>query len=164
MTLLIPNYKGGASEAIGNLDKDALKDVEPDFRQYIAGFGAYFGDQPFTQGPTYAGAIICLLFVIGLFIVKSPLKWWLLSATILSILLAWGKHFMGFTDFFLDHLPGYDKFRSVSMILVIAEFTIPLLAVLALDQLIFPVHGSKSFDNKKVNSPKQRLALKLLII
>ena len=149
MTLLIPNYKGGASEAIGNLDKDALKGVDPNFRDNIANFGAYFGDQPFTQGPTYAGAIICLLFIIGLFIVKGPIKWWLLAATVLSIFLAWGRHFMGFTDFFLDYVPGYDKFRSVSMTLVIAEFTIPLLAVLALNQLVQYMRGSKSHDDKK---------------
>ncbi len=144
MTLMIPNYKGGASEAIGNFDKDALKDVDPNFKQNIASFSAYFGDQPFTQGPVYIGAILCLLFVLGLFIVKGPIKWWLLSATVLSIFLAWGKHFMGFTDFFLDYVPGYDKFRSVSMILVIAEFTIPLLAVLALNELINSYESSFS--------------------
>ena len=151
MTLLIPNYKGGGSEAIGNLDKDALKDVDPNFKQNIAGYSAYFGDQPFTMGPVYAGAIMCLLFVIGLFIIKGPIKWWLLASTILSMFLAWGKHFMGFTDFFLDYVPGYDKFRSVSMILVIAEFTIPLLAVLALNALINNYQSSSGKKDKAEN-------------
>lgn len=135
MSLLIANFKGGASEAISDVNKDALKEVDPNFRQYVGGFGAYFGDQPFTSGPAYAGAIVILLFVIGLFIVKGPVKWWLLTATVLSLMLSWGRNFMGFTNLFLDYLPGYDKFRAVTTILVIALFTLPLLGTLALDQL-----------------------------
>ena len=98
--------------------------------------GQYWGEQPGTSGPVYVGAFVMFLFVLGLFIVKGPMKWALLSATVLSVLLSWGKNFMGFTDFFLDYIPMYDKFRAVSSILVIAEFTIPLLAVLALKEVM----------------------------
>ena len=84
----------------------------------------------------YVGAFVLMLFILGLFIVKGPIKWALLAATILSILLSWGKNFMGFTDFFLDYVPMYAKFRTVASILVIAEFTIPLLAMLALKKFL----------------------------
>ena len=86
----------------------------------------YFGDQPMTAGPVYVGAFVVLLFILGLFIVDGPLKWALGGATLLSILLSWGHNFMGFTDFFIDYVPMYSKFRAVSSALVIAEFTIPL--------------------------------------
>ncbi len=135
-TLFVPNFKGGVSEPIAKMNKDALKDVEPNYKQNVGQFGAYYGDLPFTGGPAYAGAIICLLFVIGLFIVKGEMKWWILSATVLGLMLSWGKHFMGFTNFFLDHVPGYDKFRTVSMTLTIVEFMMPLMAVLALDKIV----------------------------
>ena len=134
-SLMIPNFNGGGSGAIGN-NKSALDKVDPDFRQYISNVDSYFGNQPFTSGPVYVGALICFLFVLGLFIVKSNMRWWLLAATILSITLAWGKNFMPLTEFFLDHFPGYNKFRAVSMILVIAEFTIPLLAILAIKEIV----------------------------
>ena len=89
-----------------------------------------------TAGPVYVGAFVLMLFVLGLFIVKGPMKWALLAATILSILLSWGRNFMPFTDFFLDYVPMYAKFRTVASILVIAEFTIPLLAMLALKKIV----------------------------
>jgi hypothetical protein len=98
--------------------------------------GQYWGEQPGTSGPVYVGAFVMLLFVLGLFIVKGPMKWALLAATILSILLSWGRNFMGFTDFFLDYVPMYAKFRTVASILVIAEFTIPLLAMMALKKIV----------------------------
>jgi hypothetical protein len=135
-TLLIPGFKGSASEPIAKNHKDALKKADPGYRENLSNFGAYFGDQPFTNGPVYVGAIVCLFFLLGLFLVKGPVKWWLLSATVLSLLLSWGRNFMGFTNFFLDNVPGYDKFRAVAMILVIAEFTMPLLAVLAVDRIL----------------------------
>jgi len=135
-TLFIPNFKGGVSEPIAKTNKDALKDVEPNFKQNIGQFGAYYGDLPFTGGPSYVGAIICLLFVIGLFIIKGEMKWWILAATALGLMLSWGKHFMSFTNLFLDYVPGYDKFRTVSMTLTIVEFTMPLMAVLALDKIV----------------------------
>ncbi|HEU4719589.1 MAG TPA: hypothetical protein VFU15_17215, partial [Bacteroidia bacterium] len=136
MTLMIPNFYGGASEAIQNYDKDALDDVDQNFRENIGSNSAYFGDQPFTSGPVYVGAIICFLFVLGLFIVKDSIKWWLLGATALSILLAWGKNFIGFTEFFFNYFPGYNKFRAVSMTLVIAELTMPILAMLTIREIM----------------------------
>lgn len=135
-TLLIPNFKGGASEAISQNNKEALNAVDPNMRQYVSGFGAYFGDQPFTGGPLYIGAILIMLFVIGLFVIEGPLKWWIVVSTALSIMLSWGKYFMSFTNLFLDYLPGYDKFRAVTTILIIAEFTVPLMAILVLDKMI----------------------------
>ncbi|MBR6438493.1 MAG: YfhO family protein [Bacteroidales bacterium] len=133
-SLMIPNAKGGASGYIGN-GNSALDKCDPRFRSTIAQQNAYWGDQPGTSGPVYVGAIVCFLFVLGLFVVKGKYKWILLAATVLSILLSWGKNFMGFTDFFLDYIPGYNKFRAVSMTLVIAEVCMPLLAFLALAEI-----------------------------
>ncbi len=133
-SLLIPNAKGGGSAVIGN-NHPALENVDRNFKQALAQQNAYWGDQPGTSGPVYAGAIVMFLFVLGLFFVKGKYKWILLGGTILSILLGWGKNFMPFTDFFLDYIPGYDKFRAVSMTLVIAELTIPVLGFLGLYQL-----------------------------
>ncbi|MDO5341347.1 MAG: YfhO family protein [Bacteroidia bacterium] len=133
-SLMIPNVKGGASGYIGNRNT-ALDVADSRFRSTIAQQNAYWGDQPGTSGPVYVGAIVCFLFILGLFIVKGKYKWALLAATLLSILLSWGKNFMGFTDFFLDFVPGYNKFRAVSMTLVIAEVCMPLLAFLALAEI-----------------------------
>ncbi len=133
-SLMIPNVKGGASAYIGGKN-EALDAADPRFRSAIAQQSAYWGDQPGTSGPVYVGAIVCFLFVLGLFIVKGKYKWALLAATVLSILLSWGKNFMGFTNFFLDYVPGYNKFRAVSMTLVIAEVCMPLLAFLALAEM-----------------------------
>jgi len=133
-SLFIPNIKGGASGIMGNIDE--IKNADPAYRQAIATQGnAYWGDQPGTSGPVYVGAIIFFLFIFGLFIVKGNLKWALLVATILSIMLAWGKNFMPLTDIFIDYVPGYAKFRAVSMILVIAELTIPIISILALNKI-----------------------------
>ncbi|MCR4921616.1 MAG: YfhO family protein [Bacteroidaceae bacterium] len=134
-TLLVPNTKGGASDALAN-NKTAMKKANQTYRPIYQGFTQYFGEQPGTSGPVYVGAFVLFLFVLGLFIVKGPMKWCLLAATVLSILLSWGKNFMPFTDFFLDYVPMYDKFRTVASILVIAEFTIPFLAMLALKKLV----------------------------
>ena len=134
-SLMIPNAKGGASAYIGN-DNPALENANPRFRSSIAQSNAYWGDQPGTSGPVYVGAIVCFFFILGLFVVKGKIKWVMLIATILSILLSWGKNFMGFTDFFLDYFPMYNKFRAVSMTLVIAEVCMPLLAFLALAEII----------------------------
>ena len=133
-TLLIPNTKGGASMPL-SMNETAMKHANPDYASIYDQIGQYWGEQPGTSGPVYVGAFVMLLFILGLFIVKGPVKWALLAATILSIMLSWGKNFMGFTDFFLDYVPMYAKFRTVASILVIAEFTIPLLAMLALKEL-----------------------------
>ena len=119
-SLMIPNAKGGASAYIGK-QNPILENVDGRYKEGIAQSNAYWGDQPGTSGPVYVGAIVVFLFVLGALTVKGKLKWALLIATLLSILLSWGKNFMGFTNFFLDYIPGYDKFRAVSMTLVIAE-------------------------------------------
>ena len=134
-TLLIPNTKGGASMPLSQ-SETAMKHAENDFLPIYQQIGQYWGEQPGTSGPVYVGAFVMMLYILGLFIVKGPMKWALLAATILSILLSWGKNFMGFTDFFIDYVPMYAKFRTVASILVIAEFTIPLLAMLALKELL----------------------------
>ena len=135
-TLMIPNFKGGESQAIGDNQK-ALADVNPEMRQYVGqSTDQYWGDQPFTSGPVYIGALICFLFVLGMLILKDNLKWYLLTATILAIMLSWGKNLMGLTNFFMDYLPGYNKFRAVSMTLVIAEFTMPLIAILGVREVV----------------------------
>ena len=134
-TLLVPNTKGGASMPLSQSEK-AMEKADQDFLPIYQQIGQYWGEQPGTSGPVYVGAFVVMLFILGLFIVKGPMKWALLAVTILSILLSWGKNFMGFTDFFLDHVPMYAKFRTVASILVIAEFTIPLLAMLALKKFL----------------------------
>lgn len=134
-TLLVPNTKGGASQLLAD-NETAMKHAKNDFIPIYRAFTQYWGEQPGTSGPVYVGAFVLMLFFLGLFIVKGPMKWCLLAATILSILLSWGKNFMGFTDFFLDYVPMYDKFRTVASILVIAEFTIPMLAMLALKKVV----------------------------
>jgi len=133
-SLLIPNVKGGGSGYLGN-DEKAMEKADPAVAQTVAGQNHYWGDQPFTSGPVYVGAFIIFLFILGLFILNNNLRWWLLAATVLSIMLAWGRNFMPLTDFFLHFVPGYNKFRAVSMILVIAELAIPLLGILTLNEL-----------------------------
>lgn len=134
-TLLIPNTKGGATGALGQ-NPEAMKVAQPQYREYFNQFNQYWGDQPFTSGPVYVGAFVLFLFVFGLFIVKGWIKWSLLAVTIFTVLLAWGKNFMVLTDLFIDYFPMYNKFRAVSSMLVVAEFCIPVLAILALKQII----------------------------
>lgn len=134
-TLLVPNAKGGASVPLA-ANTEAMKKADPNFMQIYQQLGQYWGGQPGTSGPVYVGAFVLMLFILGLFIVKGPIKWALLAATILSILLSWGHNFMPFTNFFLDYIPMYSKFRTVASILVIAEFTIPLLAMMALKKIV----------------------------
>ena len=133
-TLLVPNTKGGASMPLA-MNEKAMQKADPQFYQIYQQLGQYWGNQPGTSGPVYVGAFVLMLFVLGLFIVKGPMKWALFLATALSILLSWGRNFMWFTDLFLDYVPMYAKFRTVASILVIAEFTIPLLAMLALKKI-----------------------------
>ena len=134
-TLLVPNTKGGASVPLSH-NETAMKKARPEYRELYQQIGQYWGEQPGTSGPVYVGAFVVMLFVLGLFVVKGPMKWALLVGTIFSIMLSWGKNFMPLTDFFIDYVPMYNKFRTVSSILVVAEFAIPLLAVLALKEII----------------------------
>lgn len=134
-TLLVPNTKGGASVPLSQ-NKTAMEHADNNFVDIYQQLGQYWGEQPGTSGPVYVGAFVLMLFVLGLFIVKGSMKWALFAATVLSVLLSWGRNFMPFTDFFLDYVPMYSKFRTVASILVIAEFTIPLLAMLALKKIV----------------------------
>lgn len=134
-SLLVPNVKGGASVPLSRSEK-AMEKANPMYSSLYSQLTQYFGDQPMTSGPVYVGAFVLMLFILGCFIVKGPMKWALLGATIFSILLSWGKNFMGLTDFFIDYIPMYNKFRAVSSILVIAEFTIPLLAIFTLKEIL----------------------------
>lgn len=135
LTLLVPNFKGGASAALSQ-SETAMSKANPMYSSLYGSLTQYFGTQPMTSGPVYVGAFVLFLFVLGCFIVKGPLKWALIGATFFSIVLSWGKNFMPLTDFFIDYIPLYNKFRAVSSILVIAEFTIPLLAIFALKRLL----------------------------
>ncbi len=135
LTLLVPNFKGGASAALSQ-SETAMSKANPMYSSLYGSLTQYFGTQPMTSGPVYVGAFVLFLFVLGCFIVKGPLKWALIGATFFSIVLSWGKNFMLLTDFFIDYVPLYNKFRAVSSILVIAEFTIPLLAIFALKRLL----------------------------
>ena len=160
-TFLIPDFKGGPSNSIKSADASALKKVNPEYREQVANSSSYFGNQPFTSGPVYLGAIIVFLALIGLFIIKNPIKWPIVIVTLLTITLAWGKNFMSLTDFFMHNIPGYNKFRAVSMILIVAELTIPLLAMLAINEL-FKI---KNWNDKiKLNLIKADLSLKKILI
>ena len=142
MTLLVPNFNGGSSHynvgTKSNLYDEMVKQGVPknNAKQFCQSLPMYWGDQPFTEGPVYVGAIVCFLFLLGLIIVKSPYKWALLGATIFSILLAWGRHFEGLTSLFFNYFPMYNKFRAVSSILVVAEVAMPILGFMALQQII----------------------------
>lgn len=136
LTLLVPNFKGGSSATPLSQSETAMEKANPAYGSLYNSFPQYFGNQPWTAGPVYVGAFVLFLFVLGCFIVKGPLKWALIGATFFSIVLAWGKNFMPLTDFFIDYIPMYNKFRAVSSILVIAEFTIPLLAIFALKRVL----------------------------
>jgi len=150
-TLLIPNFNGGSSQgalpetsnSYKALRSNNIDDIQA--KKVIKALPLYWGTQPGVAGPVYVGAIIMFLFVFALFAVENKYKWWLLAATVLSILLAWGKNFMPFTDFFLNYVPGYNKFRAVSMTLVMAELCIPLLAILGLQKVF-----SSDTDKKKM--------------
>jgi len=138
VSFIVPNFKGGASVAIGKSEgnKDIIKEVSAQHRNNIKGMGQYFGEQPFTSGPVYIGVIVVFLAILALFYVKDKIKWALIGVAVFTIMLSWGKNFLGFTEFFLDYLPGYNKFRAVTIILFVAELVMPLLAILFLNQLI----------------------------
>jgi hypothetical protein len=147
-TLLVPNAKGGATGALGQ-NPTAREKLDPQYADMLSQQNQYWGDQPFTSGPVYVGAFILALFIFALFVVEGSLSWPLFIVTALSIFLAWGKNWMGFTNIFLDYFPMYNKFRAVSSILVVAEFTIPLLALLGLKKIIDK--PSIVLENKKAS-------------
>jgi hypothetical protein len=138
MNLLIPDFKGGSSRPFDR-DSETVRALrQNNAAQAVNQVMRYWGTQPGTDGPHYMGAIIIFLFILGLIIIKGPEKWWLLFATLLSLMLAWGKNFMPLTNLFIDFFPGYNKFRAVTMILVIAQFCIPLLGTFALKEIFDP--------------------------
>ncbi len=139
--LLIPNLMGGSSAADFGTDSHTFAFLKQNgvpsaqAKAMVKQMPAYWGPQPMTSGPVYVGAIVIFLFVLSMFVIDDRLKWYLLGVTLLAIALAWGRNFMPLTDFFLHYFPGYNKFRTVSMILYIAEFTIPLLAFIGLREI-----------------------------
>lgn len=140
MTLAVPNVYGGASQLLGEDSKLiqtlSEKNIPQELGNQLYGaFPAYWGPQPSTSGPVYVGAVFCFLFLLGLFVVRGPTKWWIITATLLAILMSWGKNFGAFNTFLFEHLPLYNKFRAPSMILVIPQLTIPLLGILALNKI-----------------------------
>ncbi len=171
-TLLIPDFKGGSSQTYLDADshtaekmgqitgfRDSKKDLTNADKErlartsnprnlaelmYIQPMPTYWGTQPFTSGPVYAGAIVCFLFIVGCIIVPNRQRWWLISATLLGILLSWGHNFMPFTEFFVNYVPLYDKFRTVSMTLTISCLCMAILAFLAIKELT-----SESVDTKE---------------
>ncbi|MBO5673070.1 MAG: hypothetical protein J6S09_02125 [Paludibacteraceae bacterium] len=142
MTFLIPNWEGGASGynvgAKSDLCETMVKNrvLKRSAEQFCQQVPTYRGEKPFTSGPVYMGAIICFLFVLGLLIVPGPYKWALLIATLFSVALAWGRNMMWLTELFFNYFPMYNKFRAVESILVVAEITMPLLGILALQQIV----------------------------
>ena len=137
-TLMIPDFNGGGSVPFDNQSsqyKKVAEEYTPQITQYAGQFGSYWGEQPITSGPVYVGAIVCFLFILGLILVQGPLKWWLVSVTALSILLAWGSHSF-VANLFFDYFPLYNKFRAPSMTLVLAEFSMPFLAILGLREIM----------------------------
>ena len=154
MTLLIPNFKGGGSGGTLASDSETGKKLTslgaPDVDKILKEnqFPLYWGSQPFTSGPVYIGAIICFLFVLGLFLVDKRTKWWLLPMIVLTVMLSWGKNFMWLTDIFINYVPLYNKFRTVSMTLVATGFGITLMAILALKEVF-----NEKIDKKKLIRP-----------
>ena len=139
--LLIPNFNGGSSA--GSVDPDKSETIallesagQPGARSMADSLPMYWGPQPFTAGPMYMGAVTIFLFVLALFMYKGKEKWWIVVCSVLAVFLALGSHFMWFTRLFYDCVPLYNKFRTVSMALVVLQFTLPLLAFLALDRIL----------------------------
>lgn len=152
LNLMIPNFNGGASSTDPGLKNSATRELlrqagQPHLEEVMKSLPMYWGPQPFTAGPMYIGAISIFLFILGLFLLKGRDKWWIAAATLLAVFLSWGSHFLWFTKFWYESVPLYDKFRTVSMALVILQVTIPLLAFLTLEKIL-----KHEFDTKKVTS------------
>ncbi len=150
-TLLIPGFNGGSSDERLSENSNTAKALEAQgatgeqLQQYLSQMPLYWGDKPFTSGPAYLGAITCFLFVLGMFLLKGKLKWWLFSASVLGIMLSWGHNFFWFNDLFFKYFPAYNKFRTVEMTLVIPQLCFPILAFLTLAKIV-----TGEFDSKEV--------------
>lgn len=150
-TLMIPAFSGGSSTNRFDPNHEVARQFrDPQRPSNDVILPTYWGDQPFTSGPVYVGAIICFLFILGLFVVEGPMKWWLLAATIVSFILAWGRHMGAFNEFIYNALPAYNKFRAPAMTLVIAQLTMPLLGMLALHRIF----NRSKYDLKPENIAK----------
>ena len=147
--LLIPNFNGGSSAGPLDMDSETGKLLkragQPNLRQTLKAMPLYWGPQPFTAGPLYMGAISIFLFVLGLCLVKGREKWWIVVATVIAVLLAWGSHFMWFTKLWFDYAPFYNKFRTVSMALIVLQVTLPLLGFYVLDRVLKEKYEKKEF-------------------
>jgi hypothetical protein len=176
LTFLVPNAYGGASGS-GNLDENSevaktlsakgipAEQLMPAMQQLSQiGLSTYWGDKQFTSGPWYFGAIICFLFVLGLFIVKNRIKWWILSASLLCLLLSFGRHLPFLSDLFFNYFPLYNKFRAVESILVITAFLIPVLAILAVKEVAFHTEDPKKLNKSLLNSLYIIAGLLIIII
>ena len=170
ITLLVPNFYGGASAMPLSTDSNLGRQLsalgaDPNM---LAAMPTYWGQQSYTAGPVYMGAVVCFLFILGLFVVEKRTRYWLLAGTILSILLAWGKNFETFNYLIFDLLPGYNKFRAVSMALVIAQLAIPILGALALSRVFGQLRvksdelGVEAIDQKLLTFNSQLLTQELL--
>lgn len=152
ITLLVPNAFGGSSKVLTqeanpeeDYDDDPLPPIPKKSDGLLSYFKSYWGDQPSTSGPVYLGAVMCFLFLFSLVYLRSPHKKWLITVTVLAILMAWGKNFAFFNDFLFYHLPLYNKFRVPSMTLFIPQLTCPILVVLCLQQLFYGEARPKAF-------------------
>ena len=147
--LLIPNFNGGSSSGELAMDSETAKLLkragQPNLRQTLKHMPLYWGPQPFTAGPMYMGAITIFLFVLGLILCKGREKWWLVAATVIAVFLAWGNHFMWFTKLWFDYAPMYNKFRTVSMALVVLQVTLPMLGFYVLDRVMKEKYEKKEF-------------------
>jgi hypothetical protein len=151
LSLFIPNAKGGSSALIGE-DNKHLREAGPQFRKNIAQSNHYWGDQPGTSGPVYFGALVFYLFILGLVFLPGNLRWAMLATGLLTVMLSWGHNYMGLTDFFLDYVPGYNKFRAVTIILSITALVVPLVAFL------FVSHALKNQDLLETGKKKFLIA------
>lgn len=151
--MLIPDFNGGSSSGAVNPDRSATIDLlrsagQSNLRETAKNLPLYWGPQPFTAGPMYMGAVTIFLFVLGLFCYRGKEKWWVVAATLLAVFLALGSHFLWFTRLFYDYVPLYNKFRTVSMALVVLQFTLPILAFLMLDRIVRSEEGVAAFRAK----------------
>ncbi len=141
-TLMIPDFRGGNADAIGNTHKGVLKSADPELRQEVMQLDQYWGEDS-GSGPYYFGAIICFLFVLGMFLLKTHYKWWVLAVAALGIMLSWGKNFLDFNSFMFYHFPMYDKFRSVNFSMFMAAVVVPILAILVLNKILEGIEWNK---------------------
>ncbi len=153
LNMLVPNLMGGSSHMELGTKSHTYTTIAQNYGkqsadQYSKYLDTYWGEQPFTSGPVYIGATVILLFVLAMFLLKGNLKWWLLSVTFLAIMLAWGQHFIWFNELVINYLPGYNKFRTVSMTLVIVQYALPLLAIIVFDQI-----AEKKYTFSQIKKP-----------